>query len=73
MKVEIQAGHREMLSRRLLEALNDNVDRGEKSILFINRRGSASFVQCLSCGSIQVLSKLRNSIDVAPQPASRSR
>ena len=53
MKVEIQAGHREMLSRPLLEALNDNVDRGEKSILFINRRGSASFVQCLSCGTIR--------------------
>ncbi len=53
MKIEIQAGHREMLSRPLLEALNDNVDRGEKSILFINRRGSASFVQCLSCGSIR--------------------
>ena len=53
MREEIQAGHREMLSRPLLEALNDNVDRGEKSILFINRRGSASFVQCLSCGTIR--------------------
>ncbi|MXX93725.1 MAG: primosomal protein N' [Chloroflexi bacterium] len=53
MKLEIQAGHREMLSRPLLEALNDNVERGEKSILFINRRGSASFVQCLSCGTIR--------------------
>ena len=53
MRVEIQAGHREMLSRPLLEALSDNVDRGEKSILFINRRGSASFVQCLSCGTIR--------------------
>ena len=53
IKLEIQAGHREMLSRPLLEALNDNVDRGEKSILFINRRGSASFVQCLSCGTIR--------------------
>ena len=53
MRVEIQAGHREMLSRPLLEALSENVERGEKSILFINRRGSASFVQCLSCGTIR--------------------
>ena len=53
MRVEIQAGHREMLSRLLLEALSNNVHRGEKSILFINRRGSASFVQCLSCGMIR--------------------
>lgn len=53
MRLEIQDGHREMLSRPLLEALSENVDRGEKSILFINRRGSASFVQCLSCGTIR--------------------
>ena len=53
MREEIQSGHREMISRPLLEALSNNVDRGEKSILFINRRGSASFVQCLSCGTIR--------------------
>ena len=53
MRDEIRAGHREMLSRPLLQALSENVNRGEKSILFINRRGSASFVQCLSCGTIR--------------------
>ena len=53
MRDEIRDGHREMLSRPLLEALRENVGRGEKSILFINRRGSASFVQCLSCGTIR--------------------
>ena len=53
MRLEIQAGHREMLSRPLLDALQENVDQGGKSILFINRRGSASFVQCLDCGTIR--------------------
>ncbi len=53
MRVEIQEGHREMLSRPLLKTLSDNVERGGKSILFINRRGSASFVQCMSCGTIR--------------------
>ena len=53
MRIEIQDGHREVLSRPLLQALRQNVERGEKSILFINRRGSASFVQCLSCGTIR--------------------
>ena len=53
MRLEIQDGHREMLSRPLLNALRENVDQGGKSILFINRRGSASFVQCLSCGTIR--------------------
>ena len=53
MRVEIQEGHREMLSRPLLQALSDNVEGGGKSILFINRRGSASFVQCMLCGTIR--------------------
>ncbi len=53
MRIEIQDGHREMLSRPLLEALSENVSRGGKSILFINRRGSASFVQCVDCGTIR--------------------
>ena len=53
MRSEIQEGHREMLSRPLLQALSDNVAAGGKSILFINRRGSASFVQCISCGAIR--------------------
>lgn len=53
MRVEIQEGHREMLSRPLLNALSENVSDGGKSILFINRRGSASFVQCMSCGTIR--------------------
>ena len=53
MRDEIRDGHREALSRPLLDALSENVARGEKSILFINRRGTASFVQCLGCGSIR--------------------
>ena len=53
MRLEIQDGHREMLSRPLLNALQENVENGGKSILFINRRGSASFVQCLDCGTIR--------------------
>ena len=53
MRIEMQEGHREMLSRGLLQALRTNVEQGGKSILFINRRGSASFVQCMSCGIIR--------------------
>ncbi len=59
MRVEIQEGHREMLSRPLLQALTDNVERGGKSILFINRRGSASFVQCVKCGTIRTCPNCR--------------
>ena len=53
MREEFNAGHREMFSRALLQALQDNVAAGGKSILFINRRGSASFIQCSKCGLIR--------------------
>ncbi len=50
MREELRVGHREMLSRALLDALRKNVEDGGKSILFINRRGTASFIQCATCG-----------------------
>ena len=53
MREEFNAGHREMFSRALLQALQDNIAAGGKSILFINRRGSASFIQCAQCGLIR--------------------
>ena len=53
MRREFDAGHREMLSRELLSAMGENVDLRRKTILFINRRGSASFVQCISCGALR--------------------
>jgi primosomal protein N' (replication factor Y) len=37
-------------SRRLAVAVGEVLDDGKQVILFLNRRGYASFVQCLSCG-----------------------
>ena len=53
MRKEFDAGHREMLSRELLAAMRENTELGRKTILFINRRGSAAFVQCTNCGAIR--------------------
>lgn len=72
MRGEMQAGHREMLSRTLLQALSENVERGEKSILFINRRGSASFVQCLSCGKIRTCPNCETPLTLHRKPRQRS-
>jgi primosomal protein N' (replication factor Y) len=36
----------------LLLALRARLERGEKSVLFVNRRGSGAFVLCRSCGTV---------------------
>ena len=50
MRRELQSGNGGDVSRRLLEELETNVQRGEQSILFLNRRGTASLVACGECG-----------------------
>jgi len=42
-----------ILSPRLVEAVRERLDRGEQSILLLNRRGYASFVQCRGCGDVR--------------------
>jgi primosomal protein N' (replication factor Y) len=41
-----------VVSDPLAEALSDRIARGEQSILLLNRRGYASFVQCGQCGDV---------------------
>jgi primosomal protein N' (replication factor Y) len=53
MRDERAQGHFEMLSRRLIDAMAEALQAGGKVILFLNRRGSASFVQCLDCGEVR--------------------
>ncbi|MBD3918144.1 primosomal protein N' [Paenibacillus sp. PR3] len=50
MRGELQAGNRSMFSRKLYEALADRLERGEQSVLLLNRRGYSTFVMCRSCG-----------------------
>jgi len=56
MREELRRGHRMPLSRRLLEAVDVALRNEEQSILFLNRRGGATFVLCRECGrSVQCL------------------
>jgi len=41
-----------ILSPRLREAVQDRLERGEQSILLLNRRGYSSFLQCRGCGEV---------------------
>ncbi|MBN1201799.1 MAG: primosomal protein N' [Anaerolineae bacterium] len=52
MRQELRAGNRSIFSRALATALADVLDRGEQAILFLNRRGTATFVMCRDCGYI---------------------
>ena len=52
MREELKAGNRSMFSRALTEAINEAIADQEQVILFLNRRGSATFVQCRRCGFV---------------------
>ncbi len=50
MRDELKEGNRSMFSRQLHEALLHRLERGEQSVLLLNRRGYSTFVMCRSCG-----------------------
>ncbi len=52
MREELKAGNRSIFSRSLTHAINEAVAAGEQIILFLNRRGGATFIQCRSCGFV---------------------
>ncbi|OGO80593.1 MAG: primosomal protein N' [Clostridiales bacterium GWC2_40_7] len=50
MRKELEAGNRTAFSAKLSEELIVNKEKGQQTILFLNKRGYASFVLCRSCG-----------------------
>jgi len=52
MAREFAAGSNRIFSTALVEALGERLARGEKSVLFVNRRGAARFVLCRACGYV---------------------
>ena len=52
LRVELKAGNRSLFSRSLSQAMTQAVAKREQVILFLNRRGGASFIQCRSCGFV---------------------
>ena len=49
---EFESGNKRIFSTELAEALRDRLGRKEKTVLFVNRRGSGGFVLCRSCGYV---------------------
>lgn len=52
LRQELRAGNRSIFSRILQKELNETLARGEQAILFLNRRGTATFVMCRDCGLV---------------------
>ena len=52
MSAELEAGNRRIFSSALVEAMTQRIERGEKTVLFVNRRGSGGFILCRSCGHV---------------------
>ena len=50
MRRELREGNRDVFSRALSQAMRRCLDDGGQMVLFLNRRGSSSFVQCRNCG-----------------------
>ncbi len=53
MRLELQQGNTHIFSRELQERMSTAVDAGEQVILFLNRRGLSTFIQCRSCGHVE--------------------
>ena len=52
MREELKRGNRTVFSGVLYEAMRHTLERGEQMMLFINRRGYSTFVQCRGCGYV---------------------
>jgi primosomal protein N' (replication factor Y) len=64
LAAEFERGNRRIFSARLVEALGMRLERGEKSVLFVNRRGSASFILCRACGAVPECARCSVSLTV---------
>ena len=52
LRQELKVGNRSLLSRSLATAMRETLSHGGQIILFLNRRGTATFVQCRNCGFV---------------------
>ncbi len=51
MREELKNGNRGIFSRVLTESLAEVIARGEQAIVYLNRRGTATYIFCRDCGT----------------------
>lgn len=52
MRQELKEGNRSIFSRALTTAIDRTLENHEQAILFLNRRGTSTFIQCRNCGYV---------------------
>ncbi|MFC1948059.1 primosomal protein N' [Chloroflexota bacterium] len=52
LRDELKSGNRSMFSRSMSAAINRALAGNEQVILFLNRRGAATYIQCRDCGFV---------------------
>lgn len=50
LRMELKEGNRSIFSRKLRDAMEERLQKGQQMMLFLNRRGLSGFVSCRSCG-----------------------
>jgi primosomal protein N' (replication factor Y) len=50
MREELKSGNRGVFSQALVDAMEEVLKKGQQAILFLNRRGTATYVFCRECG-----------------------
>lgn len=50
LREELKNGNKSIFSTKLIEYINDRLEKKEQIMLFLNRRGYAGFISCRSCG-----------------------
>lgn len=57
MREELLAGNRRILSRALIEGIEERLRLREQTIILLNRKGYASYLSCQTCGFVLKCSK----------------
>ena len=62
MRQELRRGNRHIFSQALSSGLRQCIDRGHQAILFLNRRGTSTIVQCRDCGHVATCRRCHTSL-----------
>jgi primosomal protein N' (replication factor Y) len=69
LTAEFHAGNKTMYSYKLKEALRQTIERGEKAVLLLNKRGFASVLLCRDCGYVPSCEQCDTSMTLHQRPA----